>query len=145
MLLLFTKSNGSQCHLHQRPDFILPGGCASIEFHEIRRSTLVLHARQMRAVSSISYVLCSKSKSDIIGHIATQINIGQNCIFMGNLYLNWRTLFHTFSHNLTSFFLRKCIHSIISHQYMYKICIWMHNITVSAANNPYMKCSMCRR
>ena len=38
--------------------------------------------------------------------------------FFGNIYLSWPKLFHTSSHILTSFSLNKCIHSIITHQYM---------------------------
>ena len=40
--------------------------------------------------------------------------------FSGNVELNWPKLFHTFSYILTSFFLHKCIHSIIPRHYMYK-------------------------
>ena len=46
----------------------------------------------------------------------------------GNLYLSWPKLFNTFSHILTSFFVHKCIHSIITHQYMSKLCILMENL-----------------
>ena len=35
-----------------------------------------------------------------------------------NLYFRCPKLFHTFSHLLTSFFLHKCINSIIIHQHM---------------------------
>ena len=46
----------------------------------------------------------------------------------GNLYFSWPKLFNTFSHILTSFFVHKCIHSIITHQYMSKLCILMQNL-----------------
>ena len=46
----------------------------------------------------------------------------------GNLYFSWPKLFNTFSHILTSFFVQKCIHSIIIHQYMSKLCILMQNL-----------------
>ena len=51
-----------------------------------------------------------------------------NMSAVGSIYCNWHTLFHTFSHIVTSLFLPKCIQSIIPHQCMYKLCILMHII-----------------
>ena len=68
-----------------------------------------------------------------------------NC---GNLYLSWPKLFNTFSHILTSFVLHKCIHSIITHQYMYKLYILMQNCDFESTLNAINVCSrveMCER
>ena len=66
----------------------------------------------------------------------------------GNLYLRWPKLFNTFSHILTSFYVHKCIHSIITHQCMSELCILMQNLNFYSTLNARNVCSrveMCER
>ena len=47
---------------------------------------------------------------------------------MGNVELNWPKLFQAFSVKLTLIFYHECVHSIIPHQHMYKLCILSQNV-----------------
>ena len=56
--------------------------------------------------------------------------LSSECIwgtFFGNVELNWPKLFQAFFVKVTLIFYHECVHSIIPHQHMYKLCILTHN------------------
>ena len=46
----------------------------------------------------------------------------------GNVELNWPKLFQAFSVKFTLIFYHECVHSIIPHQLMQKLCILSQNV-----------------
>ena len=103
-----------RCALISRPDSTVGGKLTNHSYH----FQLLPGYLQGRARLDLAAILASTGFNYFthFRHFCFVVSIQPR--LKGNVELNWPKLFHTFSYIITSFFLHKCIHSIIPHQYM---------------------------